>query len=71
MRNPSPLAVCLLASAGCLSVPEGPIPQCETSADCDRAHGEVCEEGVCWGNPPAGPFAAIVSPPSERSGELI
>jgi hypothetical protein len=39
---------------------------CETSNDCDHAHGEVCEEGVCWGNPPPGPFAAVVSPPSTR-----
>ncbi|MBX3162302.1 MAG: hypothetical protein KF773_40430 [Deltaproteobacteria bacterium] len=52
-------------------MPEGPPARCATSDDCDRSHGEVCEEGVCWGNPPAGPFAAVVSPPSERGNELI
>jgi hypothetical protein len=39
---------------------------CHSTNDCDRAHGEVCEEGVCWGDPPPGPFAAVVSPPSSR-----
>jgi len=56
------------AAAGCLSVPEGegPPPMCHSTDDCDRGHGEVCEQGVCWGNPPPGPFAAVVSPPSMR-----
>lgn len=57
------LAGCL---AGCLSVPDGPAPMCDVSADCDQSHGEVCEEGVCWGNPPPGAFAAVISPPSTR-----
>jgi len=39
---------------------------CEASDDCDQSHGEVCEEGVCWGNPPPGPFAAVIAPPSTR-----
>ena len=39
---------------------------CHSSSDCDDSHGEVCEEGVCWGNPPPGPFAAVVTPPSMR-----
>lgn len=52
--------------AGCLSIPDGPKPECQTSNDCDRSHGEVCEEHVCWGNPPPGPFAAVISPPSSR-----
>jgi hypothetical protein len=39
---------------------------CHSDNDCDRSHGELCEEGVCWGNPPAGPYAAVVSPPSAR-----
>jgi hypothetical protein len=51
---------------GCLSVPDGPAPMCDTNNDCDQLHGEVCEEGVCWGNPPPGPFAAVISPPSTR-----
>lgn len=55
-----------LGLAACLSAPEGPAPMCHSTSDCDRAHGEVCEEGVCWGDPPPGPFAAVVSPPSSR-----
>jgi hypothetical protein len=60
------LRFALVWVTGCLSVPDGPAPMCKTTSDCDRAHGEVCEEGVCWGNPPPGPFAAVVSPPSTR-----
>jgi len=56
----------LASLGGCLSVPDGPAPMCQTTSDCDHDHGEVCEEGVCWGNPPAGPFAAVISPPSTR-----
>jgi hypothetical protein len=55
-----------LALAGCLSVPDGPTPMCDSTSDCNHAAGEVCEEGVCYGNPPPGPFAAVVSPPSTR-----
>ncbi|HEY0992584.1 MAG TPA: hypothetical protein VGD80_36270 [Kofleriaceae bacterium] len=51
---------------GCLSVPEEPQPMCASTSQCDHDHGEVCEEGVCWGNPPPGPFAAVISPPSTR-----
>lgn len=59
-------AAATAALGGCLSVPGGPAPMCHTDNDCDRAHGELCEEGVCWGNPPPGPYAAVVSPPSSR-----
>lgn len=55
------------AASACLSVPEGPQPECTLTSDCDAVNGEVCEEGVCWGNPPEGMFAAVISPPSERS----
>jgi hypothetical protein len=55
-----------VALAGCLSVPDAPQPMCETTSQCDHGRGEVCDEGVCWGNPPPGPFAAVVSPPSTR-----
>jgi hypothetical protein len=65
-----PIAVALAAATmtlgGCLSVPEGVAPMCHSDNDCDRSHGELCEEGVCWGNPPPGPYAAVVSPPSSR-----
>jgi hypothetical protein len=59
-------AAAMAALGGCLSVPEGVAPMCHSNNDCDRSHGEVCEEGVCWGNPPPGPYAAVVSPPSSR-----
>src|SRR5689334_19010555 len=55
-----------VAVAGCLNVPDGPAPMCQTNNDCDRSHVEVCEEGICWGNPPPGPFAGVLSPPSMR-----
>lgn len=61
-----PLVLAFAALAGCLNVPDGEKPMCKSNNDCDRASGEVCEEGVCWGNPPPGPFAAVVSPPSAR-----
>jgi hypothetical protein len=63
--------VLALVSWGCLDVPDGDRPMCESTSDCDSANGEVCDMGVCWGNPPHGPFAAIVSPPAERSGDLV
>jgi hypothetical protein len=66
-RSPSVVVVAALASvAGCVSVPVDPPPMCTSNDQCDRSHGEVCEEGVCWGNPPPGPFAAVISPPSSR-----
>lgn len=60
-----------VALGGCLAVPDTVAPECVVTSDCDTANGEVCEEGVCWGNPPPGPFAAIVSPPSERKNDLV
>jgi hypothetical protein len=60
------IALGLGGLAGCLSVPDSPQPMCETTSQCDHDNGEICDEGVCWGNPPAGPFAAVVSPPSTR-----
>ncbi len=54
----------LLLVAGCLEVPTGPGQECSTSSDCDR--GETCSEGLCYGNPPQGQFAATLSAPSTR-----
>jgi hypothetical protein len=54
-----------LLLAGCLSVPDGGgKPQCETNAECNGAAGEVCSEGVCWGDPPMGHFAATIGAPT-------
>ena len=38
------LAIVALAGAlpACLSVPDGPAPMCESTADCDSANGEIC-----------------------------
>lgn len=52
------------ALSGCLSVPDGPESMCESTSDCDG--NEVCEQGVCWGDPPAAAYAALISPPSTR-----
>ncbi|MGE3548261.1 MAG: hypothetical protein AB7L28_30345, partial [Kofleriaceae bacterium] len=60
------LALVAAPAWGCLSVPDAAAPECDVTADCDSAHGEVCEEGVCWGNPPSGSFAAVILPPSAR-----
>jgi hypothetical protein len=53
--------------SACLSVPDGPEPMCEKTSDCDSVNGEICDDGICWGNPPPGAFAAIVSPPAENA----
>jgi hypothetical protein len=60
---------CALLAGACLEIGDSDPPMCDTTADCDD--GEICEEHVCWGNPPAGPFAAVISPPSERGGSLV
>ena len=56
-----------VALGGCISAEDdgGAEPMCESTDDCDP--GEVCDEGVCWGNPPADArFAAVMFPPLER-----
>ena len=56
---------CLLAS-GCLTIPDTTAPQCYSTSDCDTSAGEVCADGVCYGNPPTGTFAIAVGAPSAR-----
>ncbi len=58
-------SLALLLLAACLEVPSPPKGMCTTNADC--AAGEACQEGICWGDPPAGMFAATLVPPSDRS----
>lgn len=65
------LAIAAVGLGGCLEVPSEPAPMCTRSADCNTAAGEICDLGVCWGDPPAGAFAAVVSPPSERNATLV
>lgn len=39
---------------------------CESSSDCD-SQGQVCDEGVCWGDPPnTATLAVVLIPPSDR-----
>jgi len=60
----------LLVLAGCLEIPKPPGQECATDSDCNTGAGEVCEQGVCWGNPPMGVYAATLSPPAVRE-ELV
>jgi hypothetical protein len=56
-----------LCATGCLDlVASAEPPECEVTADCNAGAGEVCDEGVCWGDPPAGQYALVVGPPSGR-----
>jgi len=70
LRGPVALALAL-ALPGCISKepPDDALPaMCEVSADCDQGAGEVCDEGVCWGDPPdSARFAAILVPPAGRT----
>lgn len=64
-------ALLALALGGCLSVPDAKKPMCTSNDDCNTAAGEVCEEHVCYGDPPGGMFAATLAPPNERADELV
>ncbi|CAN5889584.1 hypothetical protein BH11MYX2_BH11MYX2_31570 [soil metagenome] len=59
-----------LTVTACLQVPNAPKHECESTPDCDRAHGEVCEDGTCWGDPPTDQLTYLVSPPAEHT-ELV
>ncbi|MEZ4402209.1 MAG: hypothetical protein R3B06_19435 [Kofleriaceae bacterium] len=61
------------ALTGCLPAANSAddTPQCATTADCNATAGEVCDVGVCWGDPPAGRFAAVVAPPAGQRGTLV
>lgn len=56
-----------VVTAGCLAVPDSQRKQCSDNFDCETALGEICEEAVCWGGPPTGPFGVIVAPPAQRT----
>lgn len=52
---------------GCLESAEPQGFQCERNSDCDTLAGQICDEGICWGDPPEGSeFAALVVPPADR-----
>jgi hypothetical protein len=58
-----------LGAAACLEVPAGPAtPMCVDNSDCNVAAGEVCDESICWGDPPAGAFGVLAGAPLDRPG---
>ena len=57
-------------TVGCLSLPAASVPACELDSDCNQSEGEVCDEGICWGNPPEGNFSAIVGPPANAPNRV-
>ncbi len=62
-------AISALMLSACLDEPkvEPEDNQCTITADCDVANGEVCDKGICWGNPPASlEFSALLVPPTGR-----
>ncbi len=67
------LALALTSLAACLPGvdDEAPIVECDQPADCNQAAGEVCEVGVCWGDPPVGTYSAVIAPPTELRGTLV
>lgn len=70
-RTPHVLAaVVAAAAAGCIEADPGPTPpepMCHADSDCDAPAGEICDDGICWGNPPDGvTFAAVLNPPEGR-----
>ncbi|MBP8807195.1 MAG: hypothetical protein KBG48_24295 [Kofleriaceae bacterium] len=64
------LAIVAATAAGCLPEADGDDArvECEATDQCNAAAGEVCDQGVCWGDPPPGRWSAIVSPPAELRG---
>lgn len=68
MKHPAVHILALVSLTGCLEVVGGENfpPQCEVTSDCNSGAGEICEEGVCWGDPPAGQYAIVVGPPGDR-----
>lgn len=61
------LALLFPLLVGCLEVPRGAGQECNVDSDCNTAAGEVCDEGLCYGNPPAGNYAGALSAPIERA----
>jgi len=56
-----------LLAGGCLDLAgPGTPPECSSTSDCNSSGGEICDEGVCWGDPPAAQYAIVVGPPPGR-----
>jgi len=58
--------------AGCLPDVSGQSlpPECHVDSDCPVS-GQVCDESLCWGDPPPGNYAALVGPPQSNRGDLV
>jgi hypothetical protein len=57
-----------VGGAACISNEPSAPSMCDRSSDCDQAAGEVCDEGVCYGDPPAETrFAAVLVPAEGRT----
>ena len=67
------LVVLAWVMAGCLPEPrdERPAIECAETSDCNAAAGEVCELGVCWGDPPRGTFSAILVPSTAIAPDAV
>ena len=63
------LGIGVAMTSACLSVPDtvGLPPQCMQTSDCNSAAGEICDTGVCWGNPPSGMLEALVGAPASNT----
>jgi hypothetical protein len=64
-----PLFLILLSSA-CIEAPVAPPAErgmCQVDSDCNASAGAVCDEAICWGAPPAQPYAAVLIPPEGRT----
>jgi hypothetical protein len=64
------LAATLLVIAlagGCIEaqVPPADRIECTVDTDCNSGAGEVCDDGVCWGNPPMAMYAAVLGPSAD------
>jgi hypothetical protein len=59
-------SLALLVLAACIQIPDEATPQCYQSSDCNQSAGEVCDEGICYGDPPSGTFGISISPPADR-----
>lgn len=60
------VALLALVTAGCLELPSSKGSECSATSDCNTAAGEVCWEGLCYGDPPLGMYAASISAPITR-----
>ncbi len=60
------VALLALVTAGCLELPSSKGSECSVDSDCNTAAGETCWEGLCYGDPPLGMYAASISAPVTR-----